>query len=225
MHGLVDQVVDNAISDDLVANVSSGMIDVVGSLASQSGDFDCSNYTAGAPDLFNTTCVWTGQTYECNGGSEVDYICSLINDDSMNASQKLALLSASGYDGNLLRAQVRSALQEAMDESVDNLYPSAKYMVVVPLAIGTAVAFLTAVYLAVTYIASVTKTILQLRCGAIETLRDKSFFRYRVATDQVAILTGSLFWGCLVASLVVGGFVSTVIFFFLWYAMVSKLCR
>jgi hypothetical protein len=95
-----------------------------------------------------------------------------------------------------------------------------KYMVVVPLAIGTVVAFSTAAYLALTYIPSVATTILKLRSGAIPTLRDSHFNKYRVAADQVAILTGSLFWGCFISSIVVGGIVGLLVFVFLWQATI-----
>lgn len=91
---------------------------------------------------------------------------------------------------------------------------SEKYMVVVPLYIGTIVAFLVAISLAVIYIPSVTSTMLKLRCGVIPTLRNKDFNRYRCAQDQVALLTGSLFWGALFSSMLVGGAIGFVVFFF-----------
>jgi len=77
------------------------------------------------------------------------------------------------------------------------------------------IAFITAVYLASSYIPSVCKTILMLRCGAIDTMHDNEFFKYRVAADQVAILTGSLFWGAFFSSIVVGGIIGLVVFLFL----------
>ena len=61
---------------------------------------------------------------------------------------------------------------------------------------------------------SVVSTIFQLRSGAIETLRDKEINNYRVAPDQVAILTGSLFWGSLLGSIVFGGIFASIVFFF-----------
>lgn len=62
---------------------------------------------------------------------------------------------------------------------------------------------------------SVITTILQLRSGGIAFLRDKDINRYRRAPDEVTILTGSLFWGCLIASVVVGSIIALILFFFL----------
>ena len=72
--------------------------------------------------------------------------------------------------------------------------------------------------LAVTYIPSVTATTLKLRSGVIPTLRDPSFRQYRFAVDQVTVLSGSMFWGCLFASVLVGGIVGSIVFFFIWQA-------
>ena len=110
---------------------------------------------------------------------------------------------------------MRMVLQELTDLLCRN---REKYMVVVPMVIGVAIAFLNALSLALVYIPSVTATILQLRCGIIPTLRDKNFNIYRHAPDQVALITGSLFWGSLVSSILVGGVVGMVIFLFLWQA-------
>lgn len=87
-------------------------------------------------------------------------------------------------------------------------------MIVVPLYVGTFVAFITALTLAVIYIPSVTSTILKLRCGQIATLRNKDFNRYRCAPDQVALLSASLFWGALASSVTVGVIIGGLVFFF-----------
>ena len=70
-------------------------------------------------------------------------------------------------------------------------------------------------YLAITYIPSVITTILQLRSGDIESLRDENINRFRQAQEEVTILTGSLFWGSLISSFVAGGFCGFIVFFFL----------
>ena len=90
------------------------------------------------------------------------------------------------------------------------------FRVVWPLGIATGVAFITAIYLAVIFIPSITSTILQLRSGCIQTLHNKDFNKYRVATDQISILTGSMFWGSLLSSALVGGFVGVIVFVFVW---------
>jgi hypothetical protein len=91
---------------------------------------------------------------------------------------------------------------------------SEKYMVTIPMYTATIVAFLLALSLAITYLPSVTTTILRLRNGHIATLRNKDFNRYRCAPDQVALLTPTLFWGSLFSSIVVGGAIGLIVFFF-----------
>lgn len=78
------------------------------------------------------------------------------------------------------------------------------------------VAFLTALCLSLTYVPSVMKTTLMLRSGAIKTMRDPHFIRYRQAPDQVSLLTGSLFWGIYFSSILVGAVIGLLAFFFLW---------
>lgn len=91
-------------------------------------------------------------------------------------------------------------------------------MVAIPMIVGVAVTFIAAVSLAVVYIPSILMTCLKLRCGLIPTLRDKNFNNYRRAPDQVALITGSIFWGSLVSSILAGGLIGLVVFFFLWQA-------
>ena len=94
--------------------------------------------------------------------------------------------------------------------------------IVWPLAIGTCFAFITAVYLAISVLPSVTSTTLKLRTGVIPTLRDPNFAAYRFAMDQVTILPGSMFWGCFISSALVGGFVGGIVFLFLWQVRVHE---
>lgn len=87
-------------------------------------------------------------------------------------------------------------------------------MVTVPMYTATFVAFFVALTIAIQYVPSVATTILRLRNGDIATLRNKDFNRYRCAPDQVALLTPSLFWGSLFSSVVVGGAIGLIVFFF-----------
>jgi hypothetical protein len=95
----------------------------------------------------------------------------------------------------------------------------------IPLIIGTAIAFMTSMYLAVTFLPSITSTILQLRSGMIPTMAYKDFDKYRCAPDQVSILIGSMFWGSLLGSFLVGSFVGLVIFLCLWQATVLYMAK
>lgn len=152
----------------------------------------------------------------------------------------LGLLNASGFDATRLVNMSQDYLQQAAQASVDSLYPTQRYMVMVPAVVGTIVAFITALSLAVTYIPSVISTTLKLRSGVTPSLRDPNFARYRFAADMVTVLTGSMFWGeylardnrvsrmasliafcfstlgCLIAAILVGGLCGIGIFLFLW---------
>lgn len=136
------------------------------------------------------------------------------------ALYNMGLLQASGLDIESLIAVARTNLQSAAESSVDSLYPSEEWVVHTPVLIGTIVASLTALSLAVTYIPSVASTTLKLRSGVIPSLRDPEFNRYRVAADQVTIITGSLFWGSLIASILMGSLVGVFVFLFLWQASI-----
>lgn len=69
-----------------------------------------------------------------------------------------------------------------------------------PIAAATLVAFLVSLYLATVYLPSHTTTILQLRSGVIPTLKDRNFFRFRRAADQVTVITGSMLYVDLICS-------------------------
>jgi hypothetical protein len=86
----------------------------------------------------------------------------------------------------------------------------------VPLCIAVAVAVMAALRLAIFYLPSVTTTILELRSGVIPSLQSPEFEKYRVAPYTVTILTGSLFWGCLVSSLLLGSLMGAFAFLILW---------
>jgi preprotein translocase subunit SecY len=88
------------------------------------------------------------------------------------------------------------------------------------MAVATVFAFFTSIYLATTFLPSITSTILQLRSGVIPTLRHKDFNKYRVAPDQVSILSGSLFWGTVYSSALMGVLVGALVFVCIWQVRV-----
>jgi len=73
--------------------------------------------------------------------------------------------------------------------------PPLQYMISIPLVIGVLIAFAVAMNLAVSFVPSVTSTILKLRCGIIPLFKSPLQEQYRVAPESVAVLIGSLFWG------------------------------
>jgi hypothetical protein len=233
---LFDLKTESGLASNLVANISSHFTAFLVSTG-QNGttvDGEC-NGTIEHSDLSSlaeSACGLVGELYQCDGISGVDYFCALSESTGNFTGQtqadsllNLGLLNASGLDVDSMLAASRSALQIAAEASVESLYPAEKYMVEIPFVIGSVLAFLTAVSLAITYIPSTTATTLKLRCGIIPTLTDPKFYLYRGAADQVTVLLGSLFWGCLIASVLVGALVGGVAFIFLWQASIALVQR
>lgn len=213
-------VIQTIVDDEGVQALSNQITSLIGSyMVSQSAyaNYNCDSFAAGAGEVIEAHCGdisnWSSPLCMRN---TTDFLCALVSSQSLSVQQQSSLLQASGFNKTFLEDAVRSSLHKAIDGTVRSLYPTDKYMVVVPMAIATCLSFLVAMYLAVTYIPSVTTTILKLRCGCIPTLRDKAFFKYRVAADLVSMLTGSIFWGAFVSSVVVGSLVGLIVFFFLW---------
>lgn len=86
----------------------------------------------------------------------------------------------------------------------------------VPLYIGLCLAIMASFRLAMLYLPGVTVTILELRSGVIPSLQSPNFQKYREAPDTVTLLTVTLFWGCLVSSILFGLLIGFIIFLFLW---------
>ena len=207
-----DYETEEYVADAVVANVTVAMSQYLTAAEANGVDFGCRDFSMPTEEFFDTYCG--GETLQCDSSADVNYLCPFLSSESLNASAQAALLNASGFNEDMVRQAAYQAAQQAADDSVDSLFPSEKYMILVPLYVGTFLAFLIALSLAVIYIPSVTSTMLKLRCGEIPTLRNKDYNRYRCAPDQVALLTGSLFWGSLFSSIVVGGTIGLIVFFF-----------
>jgi hypothetical protein len=211
---LFNRSVPPELVEGLAANYSLLLADYLGNIG-YNEICAARNFT----DISQAGCELVGSYFQCDPDTNNDYICTLLdyaNESNTVGLLALGLLNASGFDADYLVEVSQDALVAAAEASVDSIYPSEKYMVTVPCVIGCVVAFITAVSLAVTYIPSVTSTTLKLRSGVISTLKDRDFNRYRFATDQITILTGSMFWGCLFASFLVGSVVGSIVFLFLW---------
>ena len=81
--------------------------------------------------------------------------------------------------------QVRIAMETSIDNSVESLYPSEDYMITVPISIGVVVAVFTSLFLAVSYLPSITSTTLQLRTGVVPTLSEQKLNQYRAAVSRI----------------------------------------
>lgn len=223
---LFNQSVAPELVEELAANYSLILADYM---------VNSSNYneTCAAESFTNVSqagCELVGSYFSCDPDGSDDYLCTLLDYSANSTSDvdgllTLGLLNASGLDADRIIETSEAALQAAAEASVDSIYPAQKYMVVVPCVLGCLAAFATAVALAITYVPSVTSTTLQLRSGVIRTLHDRRFNRYRFATDQVTLIIGSMFWGCIFASFVVGGLIGCIAFLFLWQATVTFVQR
>lgn len=157
------------------------------------------------------------ESYNCSsldsrGGATIP-LCSAL--ENSNAS---AALEGAGFNITNLEEVAYQGMYAAAEEAASSFYPSERYMIIAPFAVATAMAFLTCLTLIFVYIPSVTSTTLQLRSGVIPTLRNPRFDLYRFGADLVTILLGSMFWGSLASSILVGGVVGCIVFFFVWQA-------
>lgn len=226
----VDRSIMSAADSELVEEATANVTAIFGQYlqaASAGGaiDLGCRNNGLDAEELLESHCANVDGSILCDqSSSDLNYLCPIVADpagwESLNETSRMALMNASGVSANLISDTIAAAAREATSRSVDTLYPAEKYMVTVPMVVATVIAFISSLSLAITYIPSVTTTILRLRNGHIATLRNKDFNRYRCAPDQVALLTGSLFWGSLFSGVVVGGFIGLIVFFFVWQASV-----
>jgi hypothetical protein len=229
----VDLMFNRTLDDDLVnaavANISHAL---TGFLAQESNQavFGQNCPPVNLTGLPESACELVNGFYQCDDQAlsvnNSSPICTLL-DYSANTSSPdgllvLGLLEASGFDSGTVTEIARQAMNAAAQSSIDSLYPAEPYMISIPIIVGSVVAFLTALSLAITYLPSVTATTLKLRSGVIPTFRDqKNFEQYRVASDQVTVLTGSMFWGCFISSLLAGSLVGAIVFVFLWQATVA----
>jgi len=158
---------------------------------------------------FNTTnmaCNEVAGVFECEG-INASSICTLFETNFTGNE-----VGVSGFEDAM-----KSAVDIAFEQTKNSFYPESQYMLVVPLVVGTCVAFLSSVALTVIYIPSIISSILQLRSGVIPTFRDRAKFgRHRFGAELVTILLGSLVWGTLFSSILVGGLIGTIIFLLLW---------
>lgn len=95
-------------------------------------------------------------------------------------------------DADVILGQVSAAMEDAVNSSVDSLYPEEEYMITIPIIFGTIAALLTSASLALGYLPSVSATYIKLRTGVIPTLTDDLLLRYRAAVRCCSHLTGWL---------------------------------
>jgi len=82
--------------------------------------------------------------------------------------------------------------------------------------VGSVAAVAVTLVLALVWLPSSVSTVLKFRSGAIGSLRDKEFYIYRHSLDNVSLLFGSVFWGCLASGVLLFCSFGLVTFLFVW---------
>uniref|UniRef100_A0A6U6DF33 Uncharacterized protein n=1 Tax=Odontella aurita TaxID=265563 RepID=A0A6U6DF33_9STRA len=109
------------------------------------------------------------------------------------------------------------AVDRAISSTHDELYPHEEYMIAGPLLSAVAVSFFFCLALAAAYVPSYASTALRFRSGTIALLRDRQAFgECRTGMEEGTVLLGSMFWGALVSSLLLGVAVGVFVFLLLW---------
>ncbi len=85
---------------------------------------------------------------------------------------------------------VSGVARDNLVSQVNNLYPTDRYMVVIPCVVASIVAVVASYSLTAVVLPSITSTVLKLRCGAIPTMTDKSFTAYRYEMNTMTYIGG-----------------------------------
>ena len=237
-HWLLGDIIDSGIdltdtksaSNNLTNVFGSSLATVIGQSSSITAECQDLVTSTGSPTLIDSLCSKdTFGNYECSGAvNPEEALCILIENPDLaelHPDTAYQLMESTGFNSTIMESAVHSQLEFFIQKAVQSLYPEKMYMVTVPLRIGMIVAVLAALRLAVLYLPGVTTTILELRSGVIPSLHSPAFQKYRVAPDTVTMLTGSLFWGCLMSSILFGSLVGFLAFLFLWQGSVFSMLR
>ena len=209
--GLPNEPIPDEQVDQVVASLLTTVVEYVA---------DATNITAACTGIStNITlnqCNFTATPIDCPGVTQDELACAVLEQQPTDELLTLNVLNASGLDLEEMTAVVTESITNATDDALSALMPSDNYMVTIPMVVATLMAFLTAVWIASTSIPSAMATVLKLRSGVIPSMRDPNFQRYRKYVDEITVLTGSVFWGCLVGGLLTGSLFGLVVFFFVW---------
>ena len=216
---IVSESINFLFDNNLATGAASNDVtSLVADWAATNDGLESSCSTVGA-DFINQNCQTINGVFTCQQPNNGDnLLCGLVGGDSLTPEEQSALLDGAGFSSDALKLASRQSLQDAASEAVSSLYPKEQYMITVPLIVGVLIAFFVSLNLAVSFVPSVTSTILKLRCGVLPLKESPLLQQYRVAPESVAILIGSLFWGTLASSIITGGVWGLVLFFFLWQA-------
>eukprot|EP00980_Cylindrotheca_fusiformis_P006048 scaffold1301_cov128-Cylindrotheca_fusiformis.AAC.11 len=116
-----------------------------------------------------------------------------------------------------LRTVVSKTVSDTISDKMNQLYPEYRYMVVAPVAFGTLCAFICSTTIALALLPSITATTLQLRSGLVKSVSDpEKRPAYLSFVNKGTYLFGSMFWGIIAASLLIGGIAGALLFFSMW---------
>jgi hypothetical protein len=133
--------------------------------------------------------------------------------------------AATTFDDYAARVQDFLATFAEIDVNPDSFrifLPTDRNMIVVPIAIGVAFAFLAALLTSIIVIPSASLTTLKFRSGILRFAHDPKVKLLRIAPDQVAFLRGVMFWGTLFGPTLLGAALGIIIFFFMWQVTAAK---
>ncbi|KAL3934420.1 MAG: hypothetical protein SGBAC_009861 [Bacillariaceae sp.] len=166
------------------------------------GEFVCSLFT-GAPDqLCKSMDPIFRPTTPLGKAVPIDDLLSTIN--------------VTGLVSPVSRV-VSQAMSNNIAAQANILYPRDKSMVVVPVAVAAGVATLCAMTITFLFLPSITATTLKLRTGVISSVCDpKKRNLYTFGANSGTYIFGSMFWGIIASSALVGGLVGFVLFLSMW---------
>ncbi len=223
---MVGEAVDKmlALTLDFIVNLLA-MLENAGLLR-----LDCLLLSTSLTQLCEVSSNSTLSDYACNFFLDTDNVCGALEKIYrprepliFNIEERGTAFLEERVDifntTNLREPFVKTVSKVASDtivSQVNNLYPRARYMVVAPCIVATIIASIASVSLTLSLIPSITATTLKLRSGEIPTLTSKSFQDYRWYIDSTTYITGCLFWGNLVASMLCGILFGGIVFLCLW---------
>lgn len=126
-------------------------------------DVDCSGFLSSGGQVLAESCGGRFLGCDYNDTSvQKDTLCALLSTPDLDPASQLTLLRGSGLSADLIINQIQAAMEQSIDHGVDSLYPNEKYMLTIPLTVTTIMAVITSLFLAVSYLPSITSTTLQL---------------------------------------------------------------
>jgi len=231
VHNAVNKLVDRAIS--FLLDILS-LFDGAGILR-----LDCFLLGSFLTDLCGKSSNSTFSDFACNLFIDTDKVCDALDQlyrpqqpifaGLQNGTIDYFSETSFAFNTTFLREPFVSVVSNVARDNlvfqVNKLYPKERYMVVVPCVIATIVAVIASYSLTLIVLPSITSTSLKLRSGVIPTLTSKTFIDYRYEMNSITYISGCLFWGNLVASVLVGGLVGGFVFLCIWQVTIVWIQR